>query len=53
MTGEEQRADCTADGRVERKHDKVPLIVEADARRREIAVMVALQHATVADLTVM
>jgi len=53
MAGDEQRCDCTADARVEREDDEVSLIVEADTRRREEAVMIALQHAAVADVAVM
>jgi len=53
MAGDQQRSDSTADGRVEREDDEVALIVEADTRRREEAVVVALQHAAVADLAVM
>jgi len=53
MMSNQQRSDCTADGRVEDEYYEISLIVEADTRRREVAVMVVLQHTTVTDLAVM
>jgi len=50
---DEHGAYCAADGHVEDEDDEVSLVVETDARGREVAVMIVLQHAAVADLAVM
>ena len=52
VAGDEQSAERTADGRVEREDDEVSLIGVADARRREEAVVVAPQHAPAAHVAV-